>query len=273
MKLEEFAKQILFGESLEDKLFTPKKILFAEDFELLREIPTSPGRKSNIKLSDKNIRFPRGHFHLDEKKAIALHSFANHELLAIEMMAAALLIYPHDTPELLQFKKGIVGTLKDEQKHLTLYINRLNSIGYEFGDYELNDYFWSQMSLLRTPEEYLSVMALTFEAANLDFAYFYKEEFSKVDDMKTADILEVVLKDEISHVAFGVNYLNRWRGDKKLSDYYMSCLPGNLTPARAKGKMFMRDLREQTKMPQEYIEWIKSYQDDFQITKRKEWKS
>ena len=205
MNVEDFAKQILFGENLEDKLSHPDKIVFTNKPFILDSLPPKPGRNKKIKMSNQNIRFPKGHFHLKEKKALALHSFANHELLAIEMMAAALLIYPHHSPELLQFKKGIISTLKDEQKHFSLYVDRLNSIGYEFGDFELNEFFWSQMGLLKTPQEYTSVMALTFEAANLDFAYYYKKEFEKLDDKVTADILDIVLKDEISHVAFGVN--------------------------------------------------------------------
>lgn len=272
LQVQDFARQILFGESISDKLFEADNILFDNTHDLLDEIPKTPARAKKIQLGDKNIRFPRGHFHLNEKKAIALHSFANHELLAIEMMAAALLIYPHQTPEQVQFKKGIITTLRDEQKHFKLYIERLHQIGHEFGDFELNDYFWSQMSGMKTPAQYMSVMALTFEAANLDFAKYYHEQFLAVDDHQTAAILEIVLKDEISHVALGATYLNRWRGDKKLCDYYFDNLPGNLTPARAKGKIFNADLRKQARLDDEFIQWIDNYQDDFKITQRKEWK-
>lgn len=272
MLVQDFAKQILFGETLTDKLFTADQVSFDDALNLLEKLPKSPARHKKIKMTEKNSRFPKGHFHLNDKKALALHSFANHELLAIEMMAAALLLYPHNTPEQIQFKKGVIGTLKDEQKHFSLYVERLHDLGYEFGDFDLNDYFWSQMSLLRTPAQYMSVMALTFEAANLDFAAYYRDQFLQVDDSKTAGILDVVLKDEISHVAFGANYLNRWRGDKKLQDYYYENLPGNLTPARAKGKFFLKDLREQARLDNEFISWIETYQDDFRVTQRKEWK-
>ena len=134
---------------------------------------------------------------------MALHSFANHELLAIEMMAAALLIYPHEKEEQKRFKRGVLSALKDEQKHLGLYIARLNELGYEFGDFPLNDFFWRQMDKLKTPSQYAAVMALTFESANLDFAQFYAKIFRSFDDEKTASILDVVLKDELSHVGPG----------------------------------------------------------------------
>lgn len=271
MDVQDFATQILLGENLEDKELQVDSVTFNNPLKTF-ELPKRPGRNAKIQMTHKNAKFPKGHFHLDDKKAMALHSFANHELLAIEMMAAALLIYPGETKEQVQFKKGILGTLKDEQKHFRLYVDRLNELGYEFGDFDLNDYFWNQMPYLKTPSQYMSVMALTFEAANLDFAHFYQEEFKKVDDTKTADILGVVLKDEISHVALGVSYLNRWKDSKSLQEYYLANLPGNLTPARSKGKVFLNRLRKQAKMDDEFIAWIQNYQDDFAITNRKEWK-
>lgn len=270
MLISEYAKTILFGESLESKLLDEKDFEF-DDFDLITP-PRFPAREKKIAISSENLRFPRGHFHLDDKKALALHSFANHELLAIEMMACALLMYPHHTEEMKRFKRGLISTLKDEQKHFKLYIDRLNEIGYEFGDFPVNVFFWKHMDNLKTPSHYLSVMALTFEAANLDFAHFYKHVFKEVDDHKTADILDIVLKDEISHVNFGALYLNRWRGDKTLWDYYNETLPFPLTPARGKGKTFVEEVRRKAKLDPLFIQQMKDYKDDFAVTNRKEWK-
>lgn len=274
MKINEFAESILLGETIDEKLLawdqSTSNIDWGEPYDF--SLPKSPGRAKKILLSEKNIKFPKGHLHETEKKAIALNSFANHELLATEMMAAALLIYPHHTDQLKKFKLGILSTLQDEQKHFRLYAERLNEIGYEFGDFPLNDFFWKQMEKLKTPSEYLSTMALTFEAANLDFAFQYQKIFEQIEDFKTADILEIVVKEEISHVGLGIHYLNRWRGDKTLWKYYRETLPWPLTPARAKGKIFNTELREKAKMPLEFINEIENYQDDFKVTKRKEWK-
>jgi uncharacterized ferritin-like protein (DUF455 family) len=144
---------------------------------------------------------------------MSIQIFANHELLAIEMMAAALLVYPHKTDEDIRFKKGIVVALKDEQKHLALYVQRLNELGFEFGDFSLNDFFWRQMEKLPTAAHYTAVMALTFEAANLDFAQYYADVFRNFGDDRTAGILDQVLEDEISHVSFGTHWMKKWRQD------------------------------------------------------------
>jgi uncharacterized ferritin-like protein (DUF455 family) len=263
---QDFAKTILLGEKLEDKLLqTP----FQWDEWKSFELPMSPGRTGRLSFSDNQMKFPKtSRLNEADKKAMALHSFANHELLAIEMMAAALLIYPHQTEEQIRFKKGILTALKDEQKHLQLYIGRINELGYEFGDFSLNDFFWRQMEKLKTPENYLSVMALTFEAANLDFAQHYAGIFRSFGDEKTAAIMDEVLADEITHVAFGAHWMKRWREDKSLWQYYLCSLPFPLTPARSKGMGFDLDLHNKAINDDAFIQELSLYDDDFRVTKR-----
>lgn len=262
----DFAYRILLGLNLDDKYFSaPIEWTLWKEFSL----PILPGRSGKINFSDEQIKFPKApSLNILEKKAIALHSFANHELLAIEMMAAAILIYPHETEEDLRFKRGIVSALKDEQKHLSLYIGRLNELGYEFGDFPLNDFFWRQMPKLKTPAQYTAVMAMTFEAANLDFAQYYSKIFRSFGDHKTADILDIVLEDEISHVAFGAHWMKRWREDKELWDYYLKSLPFPLTPARSKGIGFDPKIHERAMNDEIFSHKLDLYEDDFNITKR-----
>jgi uncharacterized ferritin-like protein (DUF455 family) len=261
-----FAQQVLLGESLENKLTT-----FNFEWNTWEhfELPCLPGRSGRLSFSDKTFKFPKSaRLNENDKKAAALHSFANHELLAIEMMAAALLIYPHRSDEDIRFKKGILTALQDEQRHLSLYIGRLNELGYEFGDFPLNDYFWRQMEKLKTPSQYLAVMSLTFEAANLDFAQYYSNVFKSFGDFATAEILDSVLDDEISHVAFGAHWMKKWRDDKNLWDYYRSCLPHPLTPARSKGINFDHIIHAKAIGQEDFMLSLASYEDDYSITKR-----
>lgn len=270
MKISDFAKCILEKGDLSAKLFEASDVSFDTWYEY--SCPKLPSRISKLKISTENIKFPKGHFHLADKKALALHSFANHELLAIEMMACALLIFPHKTEEDIRVKKGILNSLKDEQKHFKLYVDRLNELGYEFGDFPLNDFFWSYMGEMKTLDQYFACMALTFEAANLDFASYFKKEFEKVDDMKTAKILEIVLKDEISHVGLGVYHLNKWKEDQTLWEYYLQNLIYPLTPSRSRGQAFNEEARLKANLGKEYIQELLTYSDEFKVTNRKEWK-
>ncbi len=262
----EFAQQILSGTTLEDKYTdVPFEWSDWQNFEL----PRLPGRSGKIIFVEKKSKFPKANqLNQTQQKAMAIHSFANHELLAIEMMAAAILVYPHKTEEDIRFKKGILGALKDEQKHLALYIKRLNELGFEFGDFPLNDFFWRQMEKLPTAAHYTAVMALTFEAANLDFAQYYSQVFREYGDEVTASILDTVLEDEISHVSFGAHWMKRWRQDKKLWDYYQECLPWPMTPARSRGLGFDPDLHQKAVQDAEFVKLLDAYDDDYLITKR-----
>lgn len=271
MKLSEFSRRIFQGESIEDKLIDEKITLFdhqnhPESFYL------KPGRKKEISFSEERIKFPKGKRLLsNEGKAIALHSFANHELLAIEIMAMILLRIPAESPEDILFQKGILKTLSDEQKHFKMYVNRLHDLGYQFGDFPVSDFFWRWAKDIRTFNEYLSMMSLTFEGANLDFAHYFEVFFREHGDFKTADILKEVYTDEISHVAFGARYLNKWRKDKILWEYYLETLIFPMTPARAKGIHFYKQSRLDAGLDESFIDELFHYQDQFLVTKRKTW--
>jgi uncharacterized ferritin-like protein (DUF455 family) len=255
VNISEYSQQILLGETVAEKMIFGGKIDF-DDWKPM-DLPKAPGRAHKIQFSDQNIRFPKGHFHEAEKKAMALHAFANHELLATEMMAAALLIFPHETQEQKKFKLGVISSLRDEQKHFKLYVHELHKLGYEFGDFPLNNFFWNQMEKLKTPAQYLSLMSLTFEAANLDFAAYYAKLFEQMGEADLSKVFQIVLKDEISHVGLGVRFLNRWRGDKSLWTYYNENLPWPMTPARSKCKVFDKDLRFQSEMDIDFLKILR----------------
>lgn len=269
MKLSEFAQEILLGQSLDSKLITPDDLEF--DLFERNEIPDSPGRTGKISFSDDQVKFPkRNSLKIDSNKALSLHFFANHELLAIEMMAAALYGYPSKTEEDIRFKKGLLSALKDEQKHFKLYVSRMNELGVDFGDFPLNDFFWRQMPHLKTPQSFFALMSLTFEMANLDFCIHYKEIFDELNDEKTSNILNIVLDDEITHVSLGRYWLEHWKPTGSLWDYYKSLLPEKITPARAKGVIFSHRARKSAGLDDSFIASMEHYRDSFAITNRKQ---
>ena len=273
MKVQEFAKTILYGPGLEDKLLSSSLIT---DFTSFKKtvIPDAPARSSDIAFCEKQIKFPKAsHFEDEKKRALALHFFANHELLAIELMAAAILAFDTTDESSERLVRGLVQTIKDEQKHLQLYIHRMKQMGIQFGELPLNQFFWNLFVKVKGIEEFFALMALTLEAANLDFCCYYQKIFRDHGDLASADLLNIVYEDEITHVALGVNWLNRWRGDRTMWDYYVSLLPEKVTPARGKGKTFDHEGRLKSGLDSHFVESSRNYRDNFVVTQRKEWKS
>lgn len=270
----DYAKTILLGDVLEDKLLEGSSIDWdkSTSFEALRV--KLPGRSGRISLSEEQEKFPKkGALRDKSQRGKALHFFANHELLAIEMMAQALLLFPEASQAT---QRSLVETITEEQKHFSLYCERMNEFGVEFGDFPLNQFFWSFMGKIEDLETFYNVVSLTFEQANLDFALFYKTIFEELGDEKTADILNIVYTDEIKHVARGRAFLGKSHVKKELPEtffeYFLSLLPSPLTADRAKGIVFDEQGRKKAGLSEEYINSLRDYQSAFKITKRKQWK-
>ncbi len=183
-------------------------------------------------------------------------------------MCLALLKFSH-IDGLTSFKKSLINTIHDEQKHLSLYIKRIEDLGYEFGDFPLNCYFWSQSLEIKRPAQFSAMMSLTFEAANLDFSHHYMNEFRKIGDKESADIMKVVFDDEVNHVHLGLHFMNSWKERQKIWDYYVENLIFPLTPARSKGIYYQRSFRELAGFNDEYIKSLENFDDGYRITNRK----
>jgi uncharacterized ferritin-like protein (DUF455 family) len=272
MNVFDYAYTILSSKTLEGKLLTVEGITYDNNSSCKSLTFIKPVRPCDLHFKKKQKKFPnREKLKTDEGKAMALSFFANHELLAIEMMAQALLKFPSIDKKV---QKTLISTIEDEQVHFSLYRQRMQDLGYEFGDFPVNAFFWNQMSKMNSFSQFYAVVALTFEQANLDFASYYGEIFHEMGDSKTAAIFKVVYDDEIKHVARGRKHLDSEISDsEELWHHYTGLLPENVTPNRAKGIIFNRVAREKAGLSDSYINNLESYTDSFKVTKRKTWKS
>jgi uncharacterized ferritin-like protein (DUF455 family) len=264
---DRFAEQILFGETLASKLTPPSPSLLTyatrSPDPVVSGIPLLPCRPEGLEIgrnkkSDARHAFPsRSSLDLDRSRGLVLHFFANHELLALELMAVAILKF-RDAEE--PFVRGIVRTMAEEQLHLAQYIARMSELGVEFGEAPLNGFFWSLAAQMTTPMHYAAVMSLTFEQANLDFSLHFERLFSKVGDLPSANLMAKVRLEEIGHVKHGVVWLRKWK-DESLSmwEQYRRLLEFPLTPMRAKGPLFDRDGRLAAGLDEEFIRQVRIY--------------
>jgi uncharacterized ferritin-like protein (DUF455 family) len=261
MEASELAQRILFGDSLEDKLVDGGRILDRKP-GTAQSTPDQPGRPPDLRLDSwqgrERVRFNDvRRFNSDKERGLVLHFFANHELLALELLALALLKFPDAPPK---FRRGLIATLKDEQKHLGLYIERMKEIGVGFGEIPVSDFFWRSISGMETPLDFVTRLSLTLEQANLDYAPHYRDLYKTLGDEATAALMGLVYRDEIRHVRYGLNWFETWR-DPSSSQWQAYCdsLSNPLTPNRAKGIGFNVEGRRRAGLSDEFIGELEMY--------------
>ncbi len=258
MELREWALRILSANTLEEKLLAPEELTdFDPGAPLHFKEPTRPPGM-HFQRHTSREKLPSFHEHRDpDKRAICLHRFAGHELLAVEIMAQALLAFPHASKH---FRKGVAHTLREEQEHVRLYLARMEAFGLKLGDLPLYRHFWAYTPHLTCPIRYVIVMSLTFEMANLDFAPMYGQSFSRIGDEASAALMQQILEDEIKHVSFGMHWLKKLKKPENSEwDTWEQNLPSLMTPKRAKGFVLHEDPRRRAGIPEDWIQKLKKY--------------
>ncbi|MCM2339956.1 ferritin-like domain-containing protein [Rhodoferax sp.] len=96
---------------------------------------------------------------------------------------------------------------QEEALHFELLNAHLIQMGFAYGDFPAHDGLWDMAE--RTKSDVLARLALvprTLEARGLDATPAVRNRLVSVGDLAAAKILDVILRDEIGHVAIG----NRW---------------------------------------------------------------
>lgn len=236
MELRELAERVLFAATLEEKLADGGNVT-DERPGLPIGAPEQPGRPPELRFKIRGSGrsgFPGLHaLERESERGRLLHFFANHELLATELMALVLLRFPEAPPA---FRWGVYQTLRDEQAHTRMYLARMRACGVRFGELPVSGYFWRAVSGMQSPMDYVAGLSLTFEQANLDFCRHFARGFETVGDADTARLLEKIYRDEIGHVAYGLKWFRQWK-DPGLDDWeaYRRQLRFPLSPRRARG--------------------------------------
>ena len=256
-----FAERILFATSMEDKLHAPQAPLVDEDRGGGIVAPVVPARPAHLRISQNGERGVRPREHQlseDRQRGLLLHFFCNHELLATELMALALLKFPTAPAE---FRKGLLRTLQEEQIHTQWYLQRMAECGVSFGEYPVNGFFWRHIAGMQTPLDYVSRLSLTFEQANLDYAQHFSARFAEAGDAVTSELLQRIYQDEIAHVGYGLKWFRRWKGaDRSDWQAYQELLPFPLSPARAKGTVMFNAIgRTKAGLDAEFISQLQLY--------------
>ena len=254
MEIREFAERVLTADSIAEKLlpFEPPVTDDRPGDAFRPALPARPialqfcGRKQTPAMPHPNT------FSNPLKRAAAHHILANHELQALEVMAFVLCAFPEAPPD---FRREMVPILADEQRHTRMHIQRAEELGMRFGDLPVNGYFWIKAQKFSCLLDYLAGMPLTFEGRNLDHTLEFEEHFTTADDQTGANILRIIHRDEIRHVAFGIRWLRKLKSpDQTDWQAYESHLQWPLRPEKSKGRHFHREPRMTAGLSDEFLD-------------------
>lgn len=264
MEIRAFAEQILLQPELEKKLAAPPRPLSdAAPGEAL--ILSEPARTPDLLFAPRRTAPkmpPYGGLSQPEKRGLAHHIMANHELQALEVMAWVLLAFP-DAPA--PFRTGMAGVMRDEQRHTRMHAQRAQKLGVPFGTRPVNCYIWKKAMSFTGVLDYLAGLPLVFEAANLDHSLEMAEAFDVAGDPQSAAIMRQIHKDEIEHVRFGLYWLEKLKPEH-LTPFqaFKEHLHWPLRPCKARGTEFQREARKEAGMDDEFINAVESASEELE---------
>lgn len=147
-----------------------------------------------------------------EGRAALLHAIAHIELNAIDLAADMIARFSH-APELSEARTEFVrdwsSVCDDEARHFLMIQTRLNELGSSYGDFDAHDGLWD--AALATKDNLaarLAIAPLVLEARGLDVTPGMIEKLTQAEDHASADILKIIYKEEIAHVATGMRWFS-----------------------------------------------------------------
>ncbi len=192
-------KKPLLAQQLYDDWQADKFVFEAteENIPLVHGVPPRPEIVMGSKVPRRSPATPEG-------RAALLHAVAHIEYAAIDLALDHAFRFrglPRD------YYADWLRVAADEARHFGLLRGYLQALGYDYGDFPVHDSLW-QMAV-KTAGDVLSRMAIVprlMEARGLDATPPIRSKLVQVGDHEAVRILDIILNDEITHVAIG----DRW---------------------------------------------------------------
>jgi uncharacterized ferritin-like protein (DUF455 family) len=159
--------------------------------------PPAPELVPPKRLADRNLKGERG-------RAALIHAVTHIEFNAVNLAWDAVYRFRH-LPR--GFYDDWVRVADEEARHFLALRQRLRDSDYEYGDFPAHDGLWEMAR--RTDHDVLVRMALVprvLEARGLDVTPGMMQRLRRSGDQDTAAVLEVVLREEVGHVAAGTRW-------------------------------------------------------------------
>ena len=184
---------------------------FQASAELLPQVPGRPTRPVLLE----RIRTPHRSVFTPDGRAGLLHNIAHIEFNAINLALDAIWRFD-GMPD--AYYLDWLRVAKEEAYHFTLLRNHLRGMTLDgqpcdYGNFPAHDGLWTMCD--QTQSDIVARMALvprTLEARGLDATPLIQAKLARVgtpDALAAVEILDIILRDEVGHVAIG-NHWYRW---------------------------------------------------------------
>ncbi len=174
--------------------------------DALPEPPGLPGRPAQPTLLAPTQVPQRSPFTVAGRAAL-IHAICHIEFNAINLALDAVWRFAGMPAD---FYRDWTRVAFEESQHFTLLHQHLQTLGHGYGDFAAHDGLWEMCE--KTRQDIVARMALvprTLEARGLDATPLIQARLRKVgtpDALAACALLDIILRDEIGHVAIG----NRW---------------------------------------------------------------
>ena len=172
--------------------------------------PLKPIMVSALAVDKRKLSTPEG-------RAALIHSLAHIEFNAINLALDAVYRF-RDLPR--DYYSDWLKVAAEEAGHFILLRNYLLTLGYDYGAFTAHNGLWDMaVSTAHDPMVRMALVPRVMEARGLDVLPGLMHKFKSSGNNEAVAILEIILRDEIGHVAIG----NRW--------YKFLCQQRGLEPA------------------------------------------
>ena len=262
INLFKLASDCLHQGSIDEKLNTTQKawaLYQLGELEYQMDFPVAPINQTQFpqRPALKSPRdMPRRNFTTERGITALLHALAHIEFMAINL-AWDILYRFRNMPK--KFYQDWLKVAKEEAQHFTLLRNHLLQKGLDYGDLPAHDGLWVHAE--QTENDLLARLALIprcMEARGLDVTPAMIDNFKKINDYESAEILTIILKDEVEHVKTGTYWFNAVCQERKLapeSSYQQLVL--HYLKEKPKGP-FNKEMRIIAGFTQAELDWLEN---------------
>jgi uncharacterized ferritin-like protein (DUF455 family) len=132
-----------------------------------------------------------------------LHRHMHTELQTLEIAASSLVDFA-DAP--WELRMELARQSWDEARHVRLLHRRLREKGGRKGEFPVMNFDWGVSMMMKTLPARLAIQNRALEGGEMDLLRQLMTTWAELGEHETAEVMEVILADEIQHVRFA----NRW---------------------------------------------------------------